>query len=194
MRRAPICVALLACALPLGASCRDVDVVTDGEDGTTSGATTLSSSAATSGASTSSSSSSGTSPCGAGECSYAAMSLVTGAPRLAVLKADKLRDLCFQIVLVAAPGEQVVFSSAKDVEMARVTSSASDCLPWGAGFPPDPVGDVVDATDLVGSLSVSSPPCSVTIAAKKSFDGAPSWVPGEETLDASDILMENGCP
>lgn len=194
MRRATIRVALLACALPLGAACRDVDIVTDGEDGTTSASASSTASAATTGASTGASSSSGTSPCSGGECAYFAMSLVTGAPRLAVLKADKVRDLCFQIVVIGGAGSVIMLGGNPNVETARVTSSASDCAPWGAGFPPVPDGDVVDATDLAGTLSVSEPPCSVTISAKMSFDGAPSWVPSEEAFDAAGIVMDNGCP
>lgn len=192
MRRVTISVSLLACAVSLAASCRDVDVVTDGEDGTTSASS--STTAATTGSTTAASSSSGGSTCGAGECAYFAMSLVTGAPRLAVLKADEVRDLCFQLVLIAGSGEQVVLSSSPNVETARITSSASDCVPWGAGFPPEPTGEVVDATGLVGTLSVSAPPCSVAIAATMSFDAPPSWVPQAEALEASSIPMENGCP
>lgn len=173
-------------------ACREVDTVSDDNDGSTSAAT--SSSTVTTGASTSASSSSGGGPCTGDACGYAVMSLVTGAPRFALLKMDKVRDLCFQLVMVGGAGD-VVFDGTTGVETARVTSESDDCIPWGAGFPPEPLGDVVDATGLIGTLSLAlGDPCVVDVDAAMTFSNAPAWVPSSEPLIASDLQMINNCP
>lgn len=172
-------------------ACREVDVIDD--DG--SGSTGATSSVATTGAATSASSSSGGSTCSGDACDYTAMSLVTGAPRMALLKMDKVRDLCFQLVMVAGATQEIVFDGSANVENARVTNEADDCIPWGAGFPPEPIGDVVDASGLIGTLSIAlGNPCVVDVDAAMTFANAPPWVPESEALIASDLQMINGCP
>lgn len=177
-------------------ACREVDVVTDGGDGSSS--TTPPSSVASvvsSTVSTGSSSSASSGAGGAAPGAYFALNMVTGAPRMALLKRDDVRDLCFQIQLVASAGSVVDLGSPMgNVEVARVTNDADDCIPWEPSWPPPPQGDVVDATKLQGDLVISAPPCAVSFDAIMSFEDDVAWTPETEILVHSDLPIEGGCP
>ncbi|MFO0614671.1 MAG: hypothetical protein U0414_18945 [Polyangiaceae bacterium] len=176
-----------------GFACRDVATIHDDGDGTTVGASV--SASASSGSESSSSASTGTGTCeGCG--TYQAINLVTGAPRMALLKRDDVRDLCFQLVLIAGAGSVVDLGSPPGgfAEIARVTHDADDCEPWVGVVPPPPMGEVFDATSLGGKLSISQPPCTVEVDAVMTFTNGPEWAPAAEELTASGVVIEGGCP
>lgn len=184
--------ALAVWALTVAAlACREVDVVADDGDGSSSNA--ASSQLASSAASTSASASTGAGGGAAG--AYTALNMVTGAPRMALLKRDDVRDLCFQLQLVASAGSVVdLGDSMGNVEVARVTNDADDCTPWEPSWPPPPQGAVVEVTKLAGTLVITEPPCEVSIDAIMSFADDVAWTPDVEALKVSDLPIEGGCP
>jgi hypothetical protein len=138
---------------------------------------------------------SGGAQCGAGG-EYAAVNLFTGAPRAALLKADEVRDLCFRVVVITFAGGTLglTLEPGSGVESAEVTDHASDCLPWGGGFPPPPAGSSFPATAATGTLSVGADPCDIEVHGTLFFEGAPPWAPASETLEAAGVPIEGGCP
>jgi hypothetical protein len=126
---------------------------------------------------------------------YSALNLFTGAPRAALLKADPVRDLCFRIVTIAVAGAtlELTLAPGSSIESAEVTDHASDCAPWGGGFPPPPLGSSFAATGAAGTLSLGAA-CDVEVHGNLFFEGAPAWVPVDEQLEAVGVPIEGGCP
>lgn len=136
----------------------------------------------------------------AGDCfspaSYDFVSLATGAPRIAVVKKDENRGVCFRIVLGPSNLAGVHLVTNRDYAIEAVyRTNLENCdspeftVPEGAVTPSDAIGHVLLKDDWE-----SSPParlCEIDLDAQLIFDGSPVV---KETLRSTFSLPLAFCP
>ena len=113
---------------------------------------------------------------------YSVHSLPTDVPRLALFKADYIRDLCIEITVagIPGPGSFGVEVTPADWQIEAVVASdhVSDCQIGIDGLPEAPQGESVSSLAAMGTLVLSLPeyPCGVSSDMMLQFMGGLDWV------------------